>query len=86
MDRQAQARGWDGWCKWVDCGKGSDDGEEIGEEMGGGIRLEGMKTQIDCALPREQRRSANGFGAADLMSCPGEAESGGARVAGMSPG
>jgi hypothetical protein len=72
-----------GWI-WVDGEKSSDGGSEICVAKGVATWNDGVETGVECALPSEQRRGANGFGAAGIMSYPDEEESSGATVAGMS--
>ena len=49
-----------GWI-WVDGEKSSDGGGESLAAKGVTTRSEGEETQLECALPGEQWRSANGF-------------------------
>ena len=70
----------------LDCGKSSEGEAEIAEEMGSPKSVEGMETQVERALPGEQWRVGSGFGNGDVMSYPGEVESGGGTVEGMSLG
>ncbi len=85
-DRRARSKGEEERQQGLDFGKSSEGGAEIDEERGGPTAVEGMETQVDCALPSEQGRSASGLGAAGIMSYPGEAESGRGTVEGMSLG
>jgi hypothetical protein len=57
-------------------GKAKERERARGCNQGGGTTAGGVWTQIECALPGEQRGSAGGFAAASLMSCPGGAELG----------
>jgi hypothetical protein len=69
----------------VDCGKSSEGDVEIAEEMGRRKSVEGIETQVERAVPEEQR-GGSGFGNGGVMSYPGEAESDSGTVEGMSLG